>query len=98
MSAIFKGALKGIGFGFRRLSIIDLAGGHQPVFNESLRLDRVNGEIYNFPDLWCELKAGGHRCFYTDTEVIVRAEPVCSPNGRCGVASKSTSPESLRKG
>jgi asparagine synthase (glutamine-hydrolysing) len=63
----------GVGLGMRRLSIIDLSGGHQPVFNEDRSIWVVfNGEIYNFPDLRRELEAGGHH-FYTrsDTEVIV---------------------------
>ena len=42
----------GVGLGMRRLSIIDLAGGHQPVFNEDKTIWIVfNGEIYNFPEL-----------------------------------------------
>src|SRR5450755_3779230 len=63
----------GIGLGMRRLSIIDLAGGRQPVFNEDRTVWIVfNGEIYNFPELRKDLEARGHR-FYTnsDTEVIV---------------------------
>jgi len=63
----------GAGLGMRRLSIIDLAGGHQPVFNEDRTAWVVfNGEIYNFRELRRELEARGHR-FYTssDTEVIV---------------------------
>src|SRR6202051_4614662 len=63
----------GVGLGMRRLSIIDLAGGHQPVFNEDKTIWIIfNGEIYNFPDLRGELEKRGHR-FYTrtDTEVIV---------------------------
>lgn len=63
----------GAGLGMRRLSIIDIAGGHQPVFNEDGTIWVVyNGEIYNFPELRLELEARGHR-FYThsDTEVIV---------------------------
>jgi asparagine synthase (glutamine-hydrolysing) len=63
----------GVGLGMRRLSIIDLAGGHQPVFNEDKSIWIVfNGEIYNFPELRGELEKLGHR-FYTrtDTEVIV---------------------------
>jgi asparagine synthase (glutamine-hydrolysing) len=61
------------GLGMRRLSIIDLAGGHQPIHNEDKTVWVVfNGEIYNFPDLRRELEGGGHR-FYTntDTEMIV---------------------------
>ena len=62
-----------LGFGFRRLSIIDLGGGHQPMsdWEESVWVV-FNGEIYNFPDLKRELEGYGH-VFRTksDTEVIV---------------------------
>ena len=61
--------------GARRLSIIDLPGGHQPVFNEDATLAVVfNGEIYNFRELRQALEAQGH-AFRTrsDTEVIVHA-------------------------
>jgi asparagine synthase (glutamine-hydrolysing) len=63
----------GTGLGMRRLSIIDLAGGHQPVFNEDRSVWVVfNGEIYNFPRLRAELEKRGHRFYtHTDTEVIV---------------------------
>ena len=63
----------GVGLGMRRLSIIDLAGGHQPVFNEDKTVWIVfNGEIYNFPELRGELEKRGHRFYtHTDTEVIV---------------------------
>ena len=63
----------GTGFGMRRLSIIDLAGGHQPVFNEDRSVWVVfNGEIYNFPQLRSELLSRGHRlATHSDTEVIV---------------------------
>lgn len=65
----------GLGFGHRRLSIIDLASGLQPLFNEDHSVVVVfNGEIYNFQPLMRELAALGHefrtRC---DTEVIVHA-------------------------
>jgi len=62
-----------VGLGMRRLSIIDLSGGHQPIHNEDKTVWLVfNGEIYNFPELRRELEARGHR-FYTntDTEMIV---------------------------
>src|SRR5260370_20903592 len=61
------------GLGMRRLSIIDVAGGHQPIFNEDRSAWIVyNGEVYNFPEHRPELEAAGHR-FYTtpDTEMIV---------------------------
>jgi asparagine synthase (glutamine-hydrolysing) len=63
----------GTGLGMRRLSIIDVEGGHQPVFNEDRSVWAVfNGEIYNFVELRAELESRGHH-FYThsDTEVIV---------------------------
>ena len=62
-----------VGLGMRRLSIIDLSGGHQPIHNEDQTVWIVyNGEVYNFPELREELLARGHQ-FYThsDTEVIV---------------------------
>jgi asparagine synthase (glutamine-hydrolysing) len=63
----------GAGLGMRRLSIIDLSGGHQPVFNEDRSAWIVfNGEIYNFPELRPELESRGHRFYtHTDTEVII---------------------------
>src|SRR5215813_1562363 len=65
----------GMAFGMRRLSIIDVATGHQPIHNEDQSVSIVfNGEIYNFRELRCDLETRGHR-FYTgtDTEVIVHA-------------------------
>ncbi|MDD5297579.1 MAG: amidotransferase 1, exosortase A system-associated [Rhodocyclaceae bacterium] len=65
----------GIALGHRRLSIIDLATGQQPLFNEDGSIAVVfNGEIYNFQELIPELTACGHS-FHTrsDTEVIVHA-------------------------
>src|SRR6202166_1748204 len=63
----------GAGLGMRRLSIIDLSGGHQPVFNEDRSVWIVfNGEIYNFPALREDLLKRGHKFYtHTDTEVIV---------------------------
>src|ERR1700690_127657 len=59
----------------RRLSIIDLPGGHQPVFNEAGDVAVVfNGEIYNFRNLRGTLESRGHKFrTHSDTEVIVHA-------------------------
>jgi len=65
----------GFSMGMRRLSIIDLEGGHQPIFNEQATLAVCfNGEIYNYVELMEELEAKGH-VFHTrcDTEVIVHS-------------------------
>lgn len=65
----------GVGFGHRRLSIIDIATGQQPLFNEDGSVVVVfNGEIYNYQELIPELQAAGH-VFHTksDTECIVHA-------------------------
>src|SRR5262249_11435821 len=62
-----------VGFAFRRLSIIDLDGGHQPILNEDGSCAIVfNGEIYNYLELRTSLIAKGH-VFKTnsDTEVIL---------------------------
>jgi asparagine synthase (glutamine-hydrolysing) len=62
-----------LGFGFRRLSIIDLEGGHQPMSDADEKIWVVfNGEIYNFQDIRKELESFGH-VFRTrsDTEVLV---------------------------
>lgn len=67
-----------IGLAMRRLSIIDVATGHQPIFNETNDVVVVfNGEIYNFQELRSELTAQGHT-FKTksDTEVIVHGYEV----------------------
>ena len=66
---------EGVGLGMRRLAIIDVEGGRQPVYNEDGTICTVyNGEIYNFRELRGELQRAGHvfssQC---DTEVIVHA-------------------------
>jgi asparagine synthase (glutamine-hydrolysing) len=64
-----------LAIGMRRLSIIDVQGGHQPIHNEDKMIwVSFNGEIYNFLELRQELEARGH-AFYTrsDTEVIVHS-------------------------
>jgi asparagine synthase (glutamine-hydrolysing) len=66
----------GLGLGHRRLAIIDVGGGHQPMFNEDGSVVIVfNGEIYNFAELWPKLQALGHifRTGHSDTEAIVHA-------------------------
>lgn len=64
-----------VGMGMRRLSIIDLEGGRQPIFNEDYSVRTMfNGEIYNFKELRRQLESNGH--FFrtnSDTEVIVHA-------------------------
>ncbi|HEV2693555.1 MAG TPA: asparagine synthase (glutamine-hydrolyzing), partial [Verrucomicrobiae bacterium] len=64
---------RSVGFGFRRLSIIDLGGGHQPMADAEESVWIVfNGEIYNYKELRTELEGRGHK-FRTnsDTEVII---------------------------
>jgi len=66
----------GIGFGHRRLAIIDVGGGHQPMWNEDGSVCIVfNGEIYNYAALWAELQGLGHvfRTDHSDTEVVIHA-------------------------
>src|SRR4051794_29097423 len=65
----------GVGLGHRRLAIIDIGGGDQPMYNEDGSVVVVfNGEVYNHNDLRPELEALGHvfqsRC---DTEAIIHA-------------------------
>lgn len=65
----------GVALGMRRLSIIDVAGGHQPIFNEDQNILIVfNGEIYNYCEIQQTLQERGHH-FQTrsDTEAIVHA-------------------------
>lgn len=70
-----------VGLGFRRLSIIDLSGGHQPLSNEDGTIHLVfNGEVYNHLDLRATLESRGHR-FRTasDGEVILHLYEECGP-------------------
>ena len=96
--------------GMRRLSIIDLPGGHQPVFNETGDVGVVfNGEIYNFPQLRKTLEARGHLFrTHSDTEVIVHAyeewgeQCLCELRGMFGIAiwdarASGTSGEAARR-
>jgi asparagine synthase (glutamine-hydrolysing) len=65
----------GLALGVRRLSIIDLAGGHQPIWNETKDVAVIfNGELYNYRDLRERLALCGHRfATQSDTEVLVHA-------------------------
>jgi asparagine synthase (glutamine-hydrolysing) len=85
---------RSLGLGFRRLSIIDLSGGHQPMSDAEESVWMVfNGEIYNYKELRAELEGHGHR-FRTssDTEVIIHGykewgkEVFNHLNGMFGVA------------
>jgi asparagine synthase (glutamine-hydrolysing) len=62
----------GLGFASRRLSIVGLADGRQPIFNEDRSVGVVfNGELFDYPEMRAELEARGHRfATHCDTEVI----------------------------
>jgi asparagine synthase (glutamine-hydrolysing) len=69
------GIVDNVALGMRRLSIIDIAGGSQPIYNEhrSMRIT-FNGELYNFRELRQELANAGHRfATNSDTEVVLHA-------------------------
>src|SRR5881396_4243180 len=70
-AGVFLG--RGIGLGHRRLSIIDLEGGAQPLANENGSLQVVfNGEIYNYQEIRSRLEREGHRVVTgSDTETLV---------------------------
>lgn len=73
-SGMFELPDQGVSMGMARLSILDIEGGHQPMFDERERYALVfNGEIYNFAPLRRELMAVGHRfaSHHSDSEVIV---------------------------
>jgi len=72
----------GVGLGHRRLSIIDLSTGDQPIYNETRTVAVVfNGEIYNFAELAQELEAAGHTfATRSDTETIVHAWEARGPD------------------
>ena len=61
-----------VGLAHRRLSIIDIASGHQPMGDEAGRWITYNGEVYNYPELRVELGSGAFRTA-CDTEVVLRA-------------------------
>jgi asparagine synthase (glutamine-hydrolysing) len=92
-----------IGLGHARLSIIDLAGGTQPIHNEDKSLWIVyNGETYNYQELRCQLQQKGHN-FYTDsdTEVILHlyeefgADCLSRMNGQFALAIWDTNNKEL---
>ena len=71
---IYADETAGVYLGHRRLAILDIAGGHQPMWNETDDIGVVyNGEIYNHMELRHELKRCGHvfRSDHSDTEVLV---------------------------
>ena len=94
----------GFGFGMRRLSIIDLAGGHQPMWNSSADVGIVfNGEIYNYKALRRQFDAAQHLNWSTesDTEVVLKSlvtkgeKGIDDWNGMFAVASWDIKEKSL---
>jgi asparagine synthase (glutamine-hydrolysing) len=73
----------GFGFAMRRLSVIDLAGGHQPMWDEPSGLGLVfNGEVFNYRALRDELHGKGHQFRTTsDTEVVLKTLAAFGPSG-----------------
>ena len=92
-----------IGLGHRRLKIIDLAGGVQPMFSADRQIVTVfNGEIYNFKELKKQLEVKGHQfSTHSDTEIIISAyleygdECVNYFNGMFGIAIYDKSNQKL---
>lgn len=78
-------AKEGVGLGMRRLSIIDVQGGHQPIPNEDNSVWIVfNGEIFNFAELRKDLESKGHRFrTHCDTEVVLHAYETYGPECIC---------------
>src|SRR5205823_4849932 len=71
---VFESTEQGAAMGMTRLSIIGIARGHQPMFDEHGRYALVyNGEVYSYRDLWTELVRRGHefRSDHSDTDVVV---------------------------
>jgi asparagine synthase (glutamine-hydrolysing) len=89
----------GVGLAARRLSIIDVEGGHQPITNEDRTIWIVfNGEIYNHERLRLLLSKLGHR-FQTraDTEAVVHAYEEFGPDWSATSTGCSPSPSGTRK-
>jgi asparagine synthase (glutamine-hydrolysing) len=73
-SGVYRNSQGDVSMGMRRLSIIDLEGGKQPISNEDGSMWVIqNGEIYNSPELRCRLQEGGHTfaTSHSDTECLV---------------------------
>src|SRR5687768_3565323 len=93
----------GFGFGMRRLSIIDLAGGHQPMWDERTGLGVVfNGEVYNYQELREGMTRGGETwATHSDTEVVLKSlaasglDAVQNWNGMFAVAAYDPRDRSL---
>ena len=75
-----------VGLGFVRLSIIDLEGGSQPMFNEDKNLVLIfNGELYNFQDIRKELVEAGHVfTTHTDSEILLHGYEEWGKEGLLG--------------